>query len=1509
MTIKQSTINIIASTAFLLMALLLGGSVYFADQAIQEEHQVEAQQAKFKQLGIELAEASHSLTEEVRKFAISGNIKHLQNYWKEIEVTKTRDNVLARLKELKAPPEVFDLLNLAKQNSDALIATETRAMRLVFEAQEIIKSSMHPTVAAIQLSDEEIKLSAEDKIKLAREILFDVQYEADQHTITEPIVQFQNQMDAQATRQIEAAKRQTETTTLVLVIMVFMILMSTGTVLWFFQTQLSIPIAKYISELQERDATALDFALTPTGTLELRLLAKAFNQQFLMNQQQLKQNQQLIEDIVQVSQGLAQGNLHIMPKAEYQGEFAQIKNALETILSIQRQVIEDIVKISQGLAQGNLHVVPQAEYRGDFIQIKNSLETTLTSLRQVIEDTVKMAHEIAKGNWHVIPQAEYQGDFVQIKDALQSTAAQLAETTAQNTEQNWLKSGQTELNEKMRGEQDQNALTQNIINQLAAYLNAQVGVFFLAEGDCFKLVSSYAYKQRNNNYNQFKLGEGLIGQAALEKKSLIFTQAPQEHINLSINSGMGESPPHDIFVLPLIYENQVMGVLELATSRQFTPIEIELLDGVADNIAISLHTAQSRLRMQAVLEESQQLTRTLQTQQQEVLESEERIRAIVDTVIDAVITIDQRGIIESFNKAAEQIFGYHKSEVIGQNIKILMPEPYHSQHDQYLVDYFRTGHAKLIGKVRELTGQRKDGSPFPIEISLAEIKIGDQYIFTGIVRDITKRKQAENALQEQQEELRTANEELQTQSEELQVQQEELRQTNEELEERTKELERQTDEILQKNLALKQNQAEMEKAKGALETKAQELQLASQYKSDFLANMSHELRTPLNSLLILAQLLAQNKPGNLDEKQVEYARTIHSAGADLLTLINDILDLSKVEAGKIEIHPEDLLLTDLVETIEQKFRHMAEEKGLAFQITVADDLPSALHTDAQRLQQIINNLLSNAFKFTEKGEIKLELKSKSPQRVISISVTDTGVGIPKDKQQVIFKAFQQADGSTSRRYGGTGLGLSISRQLALLLGGELTLDSEKDKGSTFTLDLPTKSVDKASKSSGETAEESSNQVISKQLVYQNDRDDTVASQTAQETTQTAPTHQQQMADDRANLTKTDKSLLIIEDDRKFSRILIELAREKHFKCIVAEDGKTGLQLAEQYQPNAIILDIGLPQLDGWTVMERLKDNPETRHIPVHFMSASDESGLDAKKMGAIGYLLKPVNMEEIGNAFKKIEQFLASTVKNLLVVVDNKTHQILGLIDGGDIQTTLATTVKSAAEHLHRAQFDCIILDVEVEQGTSLKLLEQLQDKENLSQIPVIIYAERELLPQEETLLQRYADNLTVKTVRSPERLLDEATLFLHQVEANLPAEKRKMLQMVHDKTAILRQKKVLIVDDDMRNTFALMTVLEDNDMEVLIAENGKEAIESLTEHQDIAIVLMDIMMPEMDGYEAIQQIRTQPHHRQLPIIALTAKAMKGDKAKCIEAGADDYLAKPVDTDKLISLMRVWLYR
>jgi signal transduction histidine kinase/DNA-binding response OmpR family regulator len=760
-------------------------------------------------------------------------------------------------------------------------------------------------------------------------------------------------------------------------------------------------------------------------------------------------------------------------------------------------------------------------------------------------------------------------------------------------------------------------------------------------------------------------------------------------------------------------------------------------------------------------------------------------------------------------------------------------------------------------------------------------------------------------LQVQQTELQATNEELQAQSEELQTQQEELRQANEELEERARELERQKNAIKDNNLGL-------EKARQEIERKAQELEIASKYKSEFLANMSHELRTPLNSLLILAQLLADNKAGNLTDKQIEQVRTIYSAGSDLLNLINEVLDLSKIEAGKVDIHKEDLLLNDLVVTTQQKFQHIAEGKGLSFTINLADKVPAVLHTDGQRLNQIINNLLANAFKFTAQGEVKLEIRRAGSHELVlsdpgssewvAFSVSDTGIGIPKDKQQIIFEAFQQADGTTGRRYGGTGLGLTISRQLVRLLGGEIKLQSEAGKGSVFTVYLPLA----VGKSGGQEVKQSEGPEVRSAEVT----NPAVSSPKGEDSATLIRSATKPLADDRDHLQPQDRTLLMIEDDRNFLRTLIELARERDFKCIVAEDGKTGLQLASDYKPDAIILDVGLPEIDGWTVMERLKDNPDTRHIPVHFISAFDLDK-DAKKMGAIGCLLKPIGMADLSEAFKKIEHFIATSLRHLLVVVDQtpRRQEILNLIGNPEVESVFVTTRTDAYHHLQQKEFDCIILDVDCEQGASLSLLEQLCHEDRLSQIPIIIYAERELTEAEEALLQHCENKLTIKSVHSPERLLDEATLFLHQLEANLPKEKQKMLRRVHDKQTILTGKKVLVVDDDVRNTFALMTFLDSQEMEVMVANQGKEALHLLTEHPDIDIVLMDIMMPEMDGYETMRQVRAQPRFRHLPIIALTAKAMKGDKAKCIEAGANDYLTKPVDTDKLVYLLRVWLYR
>ncbi len=1092
--------------------------------------------------------------------------------------------------------------------------------------------------------------------------------------------------------------------------------------------------------------------------------------------------------MTEVARKLANGDINQTVTIQSQNEISVVLgNAFQQMISNLRQVVDDLVKISQGLAEGNLHVMPQAQYQGDLVQIKNALETALPNLSEVIEDIVQVSQGLAAGELQVTPKAEYRGNFLQIKVALATASSKLTEATTKNITQNWLKTGQMQLGTQVSGEQDLMKLAKNIITFLTTYLEMPVGLFYLLEGQAdsptarFKLIASYAYTHRKGITSGFALGEGVVGQAALERKQILLTKVPDSYY-LQIQSGLGKSLPRQVLVLPFLYEDTVKGVLELASFKPITELQQEFLSQVMPSIGIAVNTAQSRLRLQELLQQSQTQTEELQSQ----------------------------------------------------------------------------------------------------------------------------------------------SEELQTQTEELQTQQEELTHANETMQERTKELERQRNAVQEKNLVLEQTQVEMKKIQVALETKAHELELASQYKSEFLANMSHELRTPLNSLLILSQLLVENKAGNLTNKQVEYARTICSAGTDLLKLINDILDLSKIEAGKMEVHWEEVLLNDLVEAFDQKFRPVADSKSLAFHITIAKDLPPLLHTDAQRLKQILNNLLSNAFKFTAQGEVTLNINRSAGVPNFSFAVSDTGIGIPKDKQEIIFEAFQQVDGTTSRRFGGTGLGLSISRELANLLGGKIWLHSETGKGSTFTLELPETSASQfattslpkpaISPATGKVHQGGSNQVseMLESRISQSESATPVSS--ARSTMAMSATRPavdlEGIVDDKIAIKSTDKSLLIIEDDIKFARILMELAHEKHFKCLLAEDGQTGLQLAIQYQPTAIILDVGLPKMDGETVMEKLKDHPQTRHIPVHFMTASDQQQGDVKKLGAIGYLLKPVTMEQLRKAFQKIEHFIAQAVKNLLVVVDQVARQreILELVENKEIQITWTATRVEAYQYLQATTCDCIILDLEVEQRTGLQLLEQLCHDEGLSQIPVIIYPAREVTPQEEMTLPQYEKNLTVKLVRSPERLLEEAVLFLHQVESRLPKEQRNMLQLMHHKEAILQNKKVLIVDDDARNTYALLTVLEEKGMEVIVGNNGQEALKILNERRDIDLVLMDIMMPEMDGYEATQKIRAQGCFKKLPVIALTAKAMKGDKAKCIEAGANDYLSKPVDIDKLISLMRVWLY-
>ncbi|BCS89494.1 response regulator [Pseudodesulfovibrio sediminis] len=798
-------------------------------------------------------------------------------------------------------------------------------------------------------------------------------------------------------------------------------------------------------------------------------------------------------------------------------------------------------------------------------------------------------------------------------------------------------------------------------------------------------------------------------------------------------------------------------------------------------------------------------------------------------------------------------------------------------------------------------------------------------------------KESEAELQAQQEELRVTNEELEEQTSalkeseaELQAQQEELRVTNEELEERTLALEEQKAAIVSKN-------ADLVKAQEIVRQKAHDLEQASKYKSEFLANMSHELRTPLNSILILSQLLGQNKEGNLTTRQVESSKAIHSSGSDLLTLINEVLDLSKVEAGKIELVIDDLQIETLITDLQRLFNDMAAEKGITFDITVTNDLPNSIRTDSQRLQQVLRNLLANAFKFTRQGIVSVSISRPSPALLVNseldpatslaFSVKDDGIGIPLEKQEAIFQAFQQADGSTSRTYGGTGLGLSISKELTALLGGIIRLQSIENQGSTFTIILPETYTEQSRRNRilpagliPEKAEQQSSPAAPPDTSEQEEEDSGTEAfkacappeeidQNPTISSKVPPCEQEFLEDDREHATPEARSLLIIEDDRTFAKVMRDFGRERGFLCLVAEDGETGLHFADYYKPSAIILDIGLPGIDGWTVMERLKDNPDLRHIPVHFMSAKDSS-LDAMRMGAIGFLSKPVTMENIEEAFSRLEDTISRPVSNLLLVEDDtiQRQSIELLIGNGDVRTTAVSSGHEAFEELVRGNYDCMILDLGLEDMSGFDLLEKIRLDETACRVPVIIYTGRDLTVDEEKQLNRYAESIIIKGAKSPERLLEESALFLHRIEADLPADKQKMLQMVHDKESVLSNKTVLLVDDDMRNVFALTSVLEEKNMDVIAAKNGLECLDKLKENAAIDCILMDIMMPEMDGYEAMTEIRKQRQYEKLPIIALTAKAMKGDRSKCIEAGASDYLAKPVNTDKLLSMMRVWLY-
>lgn len=754
-------------------------------------------------------------------------------------------------------------------------------------------------------------------------------------------------------------------------------------------------------------------------------------------------------------------------------------------------------------------------------------------------------------------------------------------------------------------------------------------------------------------------------------------------------------------------------------------------------------------------------------------------------------------------------------------------------------------------------------------------------------------------LQSQQEELRVNNEELEEQTRmlketqaQMESQQAELEQTNTQLEMQSRALEEQRDAVDRKN-------SDLLHAQGELEKKADELRVSSRYKSEFLANMSHELRTPLNSSLILAKLLAENKAGNLNQQQIDFAKQISSSGNDLLNLINDILDLSKVESGKLEINPEDFRLEALKKSLEKTFAPLAQERGIDFKVVIGEGAPTQMTSDRLRVEQIMKNLVSNAVKFTDRGgkvtvRLNAEPTKGSGPGGLEFAVEDSGIGIAPSQQEVIFEAFRQADGTTNRKYGGTGLGLSISRDLARLLGGAIDVKSTLGQGSTFTLSLPVTYVPV------ETPSVEDRRPLLKPVAP--------AIPAIRAIPSPQPPAGAEAKSSRPHMKSGEKLILIVEDDPRFSRILEELAGEMGFKTFVCDTASEGIEAAKEHHPDAVLLDLKLPDHSGLFVLDTLKQNPATRHIPVHVISARDFSR-QALQMGAVGYALKPVRREELKGVFGGLEKRLKQDLRKVLIVEDDDVQRkaIRQLIEDDKMKLEVAATGGEALKAIEKEDFDCMIMDLNLPDMSGFDLLQKIGEDKDRPAPPIIVYTGRDLTRDEEARLRRYSQSIIIKGARSPERLLDEVTLFLHRVESQLAPERQKILENLRNREQLLEGKRILIADDDMRNTFALTAALEQKGAHIVLGKNGEEAIARLKDGGPVDLVLMDVMMPVMDGYQAMREIRKDARYQNLPIIALTAKAMKDDRDKCLEAGANDYLTKPVDIEKLVSLIRVWL--
>jgi signal transduction histidine kinase/DNA-binding response OmpR family regulator/HAMP domain-containing protein len=1069
-----------------------------------------------------------------------------------------------------------------------------------------------------------------------------------------------------------------------------------------------------------------------------------------------------VRGIAKVVTAVAQGDLKRKLLVEAKGEIAEladtINNMIDTLATFAEQVTTVAREVgTEGQLGGQSHVPGAAGTWRDLNSNVNQLAATLTTQLRAISD---VATAVTKGDLTRSITVEAQGEVAQLKDTINEMIRNLRDTTLKNSEQDWLKTNLANFTRMLQGQRDLMAVGRMILSELASVVDAQQGVFYLVQHSApagaaddghiqIKLLAGYAHRERKHGLAEVRPGEDLIGQAVLEKRRVLLTDIPSTY--LTISSGLLEARPVNIIILPVVFEDQVKAVIELASFQRFNSTHQTFLSQLTESIGIVLNTIEANSLTEDLLKQSQSLTNELQSRQLE----------------------------------------------------------------------------------------------------------------------------------------------LQT--------------TNLELEEKARQLVEQNAEVERKN-------REVEQARQALEEKAEQLAATSRFKSEFLANMSHELRTPLNSLLILADQLAVNPEGNLTSRQVEFAKTIHGSGKELLRLINDILDLSKIESGTVTLDIGPVVLRDVCGSVERTFRPVAQSKNLAFTTDLGSDLPVALQTDAQRLEQVLKNLLSNACKFTDRGSVMLKIARAAngwslnhptlsqASAVIAFSVIDTGIGIPPEKHAIVFEAFQQADGSTSRRYGGTGLGLAISREIARLLGGEITLSSAMSQGSRFVLYLP---VDPKNPTPPPTVNVN---VAGAQAILSTDRalEGVVAEELSGSEAIVATA-----TDDRYNIQPNDLSLLVAEDDLDFGSFVCEVARAHGFKCLLAPDGHSALALVGEFQPDAVVMDIGLPHLDGWRLLDRLKSDLGTRHIPVAVISASDETqrGL---KMGSLRFCTKPVSREQLNEAIASLRSFVDRPTRRVLVLEDDPAQQmsVAELIGNPKIQVVAAADAESALALLEQQQFDCLLLDLRLPGRISgNQLLEEIQRQPRYRDLATVVYTGKVLSSQEENRLNQLARSIVLKDVRSPERLLDQATLRLHSHVSDLSEYQLSLLRALHSDEVVLANRHVLLVDDDIRNVFAMTSVLERYGMAVLPAESGPEALATLDTHPEIEVVLMDIMLPEMDGYKVTHAIRCKEQFKSLPIIALTAKAMKGDREKCLEAGCSDYLSKPVDVDQLLSVLRLWLHR